>query len=79
MASDEQALPTEPAGATSATGKARVLVIDDEPEIRRAVRLGLAGSEFVVAWAPTGQRGLEMVAQWHPDIVLLDLSLPELD
>jgi two-component system KDP operon response regulator KdpE len=60
-------------------GKARVLVIDDEPEIRRAVQLGLASGEFTVAWAPNGQRGLEMVAQWHPDIVLLDLSLPDMD
>jgi two-component system KDP operon response regulator KdpE len=79
MASDEPTAPTQPAGDSPATGKARVLVIDDEPEIRRAVRMGLSGSEFVVAWAPTGQRGLEMVAQWHPDIVLLDLSLPDLD
>ncbi len=60
-------------------GKARVLVIDDEPEIRRAVQLGLASGEFTVAWAPNGQRGLEMVAQWHPDVVLLDLSLPDMD
>jgi two-component system KDP operon response regulator KdpE len=67
--------PSEAIGA----GRARVLVIDDEPAIRRAVRLGLAGSEFVVAWAPTAQRGLEMVAQWHPDIVVLDLSLPDID
>ena len=79
MASNEQALPGQPAGAIPGAGKARVLVIDDEPEIRRAVQMGLAGSEFVVAWAPTGQRGLETVAQWHPDIVLLDLSLPDLD
>ena len=79
MSSNEQALPGQPAGAIPGAGKARVLVIDDEPEIRRAVQMGLAGSEFVVAWAPTGQRGLETVAQWHPDIVLLDLSLPDLD
>jgi two-component system, OmpR family, KDP operon response regulator KdpE len=68
----------QPHQATDA-GKARVLVVDDEPEIRRAVQLGLASGEFVVAWAPTGKRGLEMVAEWHPDIVLLDLSLPDID
>ena len=79
MTSDDATETGQPAGDTSSAGKARVLVIDDEPEIRRAVQMGLAGSEFVVAWAPTGQRGLEMVAQWHPDIVLLDLSLPDLD
>jgi two-component system KDP operon response regulator KdpE len=57
----------------------RVLVIDDEPEIRRAVRTGLAGAEFTVEWAPTGQQGMELVAEWHPDVVLLDLSLPDID
>ena len=81
MQSDETDGTAETDGTQQAisAGNARVLVIDDEPEIRRAVRLGLAGEEFVVAWAPTGQRGLEMVAQWHPDIVLLDLSLPDID
>jgi two-component system KDP operon response regulator KdpE len=80
MPSDEAAagaMPDTEQGASG--GKARVLVIDDEPEIRRAVQLGLASGEFTVAWAPNGQRGLEMVAQWHPDIVLLDLSLPDMD
>ncbi|WIG59336.1 MAG: DNA-binding response regulator KdpE [Ktedonobacterales bacterium] len=61
------------------TRGARVLVIDDEPEIRRAVRAGLASAEFAVEWAPTGTQGMEMVAQWHPDVVLLDLSLPDID
>jgi two-component system, OmpR family, KDP operon response regulator KdpE len=72
---------SDPAETQEATGggKVRVLVVDDEPEMRRAVQLGLANGEFVVAWAPTGRQGLELVAQWHPDIVLLDLSLPDLD
>lgn len=58
---------------------ARVLVIDDEPEIRRAVRTGLEGAAFEVAWAPTGREGLEQVARWHPDVVILDLALPDMD
>jgi two-component system KDP operon response regulator KdpE len=60
-------------------GGVRVLVIDDEPEIRRAVRTGLAGANFVVEWAPTGAQGMELVARWHPDVVILDLSLPDMD
>ncbi|HEX6797806.1 MAG TPA: response regulator transcription factor [Ktedonobacterales bacterium] len=60
-------------------GGARVLVIDDEPEIRRAVRMGLEGAAFEVAWAPTGREGMELVARWHPDVVILDLSLPDMD
>jgi two-component system KDP operon response regulator KdpE len=58
---------------------ARVLVIDDEPEIWRAVRAGLAGAGFTAEWAPTGAEGIELVARWHPDVVILDLTLPDLD
>lgn len=67
------------AGLTTRQPGARVLVIDDEPEIGRAVRTGLAGAHFTVEWAPTGAEGLEQVAQWHPDVVILDLSLPDMD
>ena len=79
MPNDETTNTTPDMRQTAGAGTVRVLVIDDEPEIRRAVQLGLANNDFVVAWAPTGNRGLEMVAQWHPDIVLLDLSLPDID
>jgi two-component system, OmpR family, KDP operon response regulator KdpE len=79
MPSDDAAETMPESNQTTGASRVRVLVIDDEPEIRRAVQLGLASGDFVVAWAPTGQRGLEMVAQWHPDIVLLDLSLPDMD
>jgi CheY-like chemotaxis protein len=61
------------------TAGARVLVIDDEPEIGRAVRLGLQSAGFTVEWEDRGQAGIERVAQWRPDVILLDLSLPDLD
>ncbi len=60
-------------------GKARVLVIDDEPEIGRAVRTGLGGAKFSVEWAPTGEQGMDLLTRWHPDVVILDLSLPDMD
>jgi two-component system KDP operon response regulator KdpE len=60
-------------------GGARVLVIDDEPEIGRAVRTGLQGADFAVEWASTAAQGIERIKQWHPDVVLLDLSLPDMD
>ena len=60
-------------------GGARVLVIDDEPEIGRAVRAGLSSAEYLVEWAATGAQGMEQVAVWHPDVVILDLSLPDMD
>jgi two-component system KDP operon response regulator KdpE len=73
-ASRQESLPAHPN-----PGKARVLVIDDEPEIRRAVRIGLAGAEFSVEWAPTGEQGMDLLTRWHPDVVILDLSLPDMD
>ena len=65
-------------GAAAPSG-ARILVIDDEPEIRRAVRGGLVGARYTVEVAATGAEGLEVAARWHPDVVLLDLALPDAD
>lgn len=72
---------TEPGSASVSlrTGMARVLVIDDEAEIGRATRTGLSGAGFTVAWAATATDGIAQVAQWHPDVVILDLSLPDKD
>lgn len=67
--------PAAPARASAA----RVLVIDDEPEIWRAVRAGLANGGFTTEWASTGAEGLDLVGRWRPDIVILDLTLPDLD
>ncbi len=65
-------------GAHTATG-VRILIIDDEPEIQRALRTRLAGAEFLVEGARTGSEGIDLVARWHPDVVILDLSLPDMD
>jgi two-component system, OmpR family, KDP operon response regulator KdpE len=67
------------AGEASSVMGARVLVVDDEPEIRRAVRAGLAGQRFAVESASTGAEGLDMAVRWHPDVIILDLSLPDMD
>ncbi|HEY7340971.1 MAG TPA: response regulator transcription factor [Ktedonobacterales bacterium] len=64
---------------TPKTSGARVLFIDDEAQVARAVRAGLAGAGFVVEWAATGKEGMERIAQWRPDVVLLDLTLPDID
>ena len=73
---------SEAAGAheiTPRTSGARVLFVDDEAQIARAVRSGLALSGFSVEWAATGKEGMERIAQWRPDVVLLDLTLPDID
>jgi two-component system KDP operon response regulator KdpE len=64
---------------TAKTSSARILFIDDEAQIARAVRAGLALSGYVVEWAATGKEGMERIAQWRPDVVLLDLTLPDID
>src|SRR5215469_12303174 len=58
---------------------ARVLVIDDEPELQRAIHTRLAGEHFLVEEALTGADGLDLVTRWHPDVVILDLTLPDID
>jgi two-component system KDP operon response regulator KdpE len=79
MMSTEQPGKDDRQPGTRGAEGVRVLVIDDEPEILRAFRTGLAGVNFVVEWAPTGKQGMELVARWHPDVVILDLSLPDED
>jgi two-component system, OmpR family, KDP operon response regulator KdpE len=62
-----------------AAANATVLVVDDEPQIRRALRTNLAVRGYDVVEAATGAEALRMVADRHPDLVLLDLGLPGLD
>lgn len=57
----------------------RVLVIDDEPQIQRALATNLRARDFEVDLALTGQEGLRLAADRHPDVVIVDLGLPDLD
>ena len=54
----------------------RILVIDDEPQIRRLMRTTLIGAGYEVEDARTGEEGLEKVNFYHPDLVLLDINMP---
>jgi two-component system KDP operon response regulator KdpE len=58
---------------------ARVLVVDDEPQIQRAVRTALAGHGYVAIGAETGEEALVQFQERRPDVVLLDLMLPGID
>ena len=56
-----------------------VLVIDDEPQILRALRINLRVRQYDVHTAGTGSEALELAARYPPDLVILDLGLPDLD
>jgi two-component system, OmpR family, KDP operon response regulator KdpE len=56
-----------------------VLVVDDEPAIRRTVSAGLKARDYEVREAENGERAVESVAADPPDLVILDLGLPDID
>ena len=65
-----------PEGAPERTQ--RVLVIDDEAQIQRALKSVLSARHYEVDLAETAERGLELTAEHTPDIIVLDLSLPDM-
>jgi two-component system, OmpR family, KDP operon response regulator KdpE len=58
---------------------ARVLVVDDEPAILRAVQASLSRHDFRVDTASSGREALAAYTRLHPDVLLLDLGLPDID
>jgi two-component system OmpR family response regulator len=58
---------------------ARVLVIDDEPSIVDAISITLRHRGYLVRAAQTGKTGLSVVQRWRPDVVVLDVMLPDID
>jgi len=59
--------------------KGMILVIEDEPQMQRFLRIVLQGQGYSFIEAPTGQEGLVQAATRSPDIILLDLGLPDID
>jgi two-component system KDP operon response regulator KdpE len=57
----------------------RVLVIDDEPQILRALRINLSVRGYEVTTAATGSAALRAAAETRPDVIVLDLGLPDMD
>jgi DNA-binding response OmpR family regulator len=56
-----------------------VLLVEDDPRVRRVLQLALRDEGYVVELAGTGREGLQALASSTPDVVLLDLMLPDLD
>lgn len=57
----------------------RVLVVDDEPQITRTLRSSLSAHGYDVRTAADGVAGLDTFHDWHPDLVITDLQMPEMD
>src|SRR5664279_5455680 len=56
-----------------------ILVIEDDPQIRRFLRATLTTNGYRLLEATTGQDGLRQIATQHPDLIVLDLGLPDMD
>ncbi len=54
----------------------RILVVDDEPQIRRIMRATLTGSGYEVDDAKTGEEALDRLREYRPDLILLDINMP---
>ena len=59
--------------------RARILVVDDEPQLIRVLRTGLKSRGYDVRGASDGESGLEIFSEWHPDLVITDLAMPNID
>jgi two-component system KDP operon response regulator KdpE len=57
----------------------RILVVEDEPHTQRFLRAALMASGYEVLDSATGKEALALIAEWAPDIVVLDLGLPDMD
>ena len=57
--------------------KAEILIIDDEPQIRKLLQINLESNDYKVVQASTGKEGLILSASHPPDLILLDIGLPD--
>jgi len=60
-------------------GSPCVLIVDDEPEIRRFLRASLKAQQFSILEADTGEKALSVLVDFHPNLIILDLGLPDMD
>jgi two-component system KDP operon response regulator KdpE len=79
MKSDPETGASIPEKAPPEGGGRLVLLVEDEVQIRRFLRIALGSQGFRLAEAASGEDGLAMAATQQPDIIILDLGLPDLD
>jgi two-component system KDP operon response regulator KdpE len=73
--SGEPAVP----GDRLTTDRATILIVEDEPPIRRFLRTTLSAQDYRIVEAATGAEGLSLLRHEKPDLIILDLGLPDLD
>ena len=66
-------------GWSSGAAVTRILIVDDEPQILRALRINLQARQYDVSRAADGAEALHAAATAHPDLIVLDLGLPDID
>jgi two-component system KDP operon response regulator KdpE len=71
--------PSTPAPAEITGPKPSILIIDDEPPLQKFLRLALTSQNFHAIEALTGESGLRHAANDQPDLIILDLGLPDMD
>ena len=59
--------------------KTEILIIDDEPQLRKLLCINLENNDYKVIEAETGRQGIQLAASYNPELILLDLGLPDTD
>jgi len=65
--------------ASQSMDKKKILVVDDEPDILELVQYNLEKGGFAVNTASNGIEAIDIASDWHPDLILLDVMMPEMD
>ncbi len=65
--------------ATGERKRLRILVVDDEPRIREVIQMTLEREGYVVSSADSGVTALEAIQEFRPNLVLLDIRMPDMD
>lgn len=61
------------------TAKSKILVIDDESAVRNAIKTNLSSDTYEVTEAIDGQKGIDLASSFHPNLIILDLGLPDMN
>jgi DNA-binding response OmpR family regulator len=73
------AIPETDGAPSIGEASVRVLIVDDDAELRRVLTLALTDEEYDVRSVPDGQAALEVLESWAPQVILLDLMMPRMD